>query len=138
MNITLTEDNGTEPAPLSGKSFNPHFTFHRLDRKPPHISNVDQVLQMERNRPDPREQNLALIYRDERYITSGALVTPKHVLYVSTVKEIHFTNAGKPSQNYKVKVPSFLPNSANSNIYKIEKLIVKQEPLAIIEVSISI
>ena len=138
MNITLTENNGTEPAPLSGKSFNPQFTFHRFDREPPHISNVNQVLQMERNRPDPREQNLVLIYQDQLFITSGALITHKNLLYVSTLEEIQFTNTGNPFRNYIVKVPSFLPNSPDSNIYKIEKLIVKHEPIAIVEVSISI
>ena len=95
MNVTLTENNATQPAPLSSK-------FLGLDNRMFH--NQDEL--------------------------SGSL-SSKNVLYASTVERIKFTNEGEPSQNYIAKVQSFLPNSPDTNIYKIKKLIVKHEPIAI-------
>ena len=110
--------------------------YRQQDADP--ISSEEAAAKVAHHRPNNTRVNMALIYLAETYLTSGALITIKHVLYLST-GQIKFKDTGKPSQNYTVKVPSFQPSNLQYNIYRIEKKIAFiQLTLVIVNVSITI
>ena len=84
--------------------------------------------------PENNRTNVALIYLEGTYLTSGALITIEHVLY-HTTDTIAFDRTRQPSQNYIVKVPSFQSSNLQYNIYRIENKIPSPCSVEIAKVS---
>ena len=135
IKVTLREKNVTgNKATNPGPSLHKTFLIYRVcDTE--EISNRVQASAIKHHLPDHRRENLALIYLDQRYLTSGAIITIKHVLYLSTGK-IKFKNTGKPSENYTVEIQSFMKIGLQPNIYNIKMKIADCLDLEIVEVSI--
>ena len=93
-------------------------------------------MNVEANKPNSKRTNLALIYQNENYVMSGAIVTKDKVVLVAS-KKITFEKNGKPSNHYIVKVPLF-EKSVVYNICFLGNQIGRTEAVVIANVSIFI